>query len=199
MLRTKEYFYKNLGIYRGTASLVYGLPKETPETILNALDWFCNNWNDQNIVAFPLNISLTGNKSKIDEDYEKYGYTIMGQEKRNLYNRHNFFSNDLTIWENEFMNMYDAIDLVDQQIKSFQPGYVDAWKLFSLIPLAENLEHALSITESGAENDWSHFSMNNASHGEGGGIRRTNAPSQRPLLARAKEIKTAYIEKKLSL
>jgi len=199
LLRTKEYFYKNLGPYRGTVSLVYGLPKETPETILNGLDWLCNNWNDQNVISFPLNISLTGNKSKIDENYEKYGYTLMGQEKRELYNRHNFFSNDLTIWENDHMNMYDAIELVDHQIKTFKPGYVDAWKLFALLPLTDNIEHALSISEAKAEKDYSHFNMNTASHGGGGTITRSGGPDQAPLMARAKQIKSEYIEKKLGL
>jgi hypothetical protein len=199
LLRTKEYFYKNLGLYRGTVSLVYGLPKESKESILSGLDWLCKNWNDQNVISFPLNISLTGNKSKIDENYEKYGYTLMGQEQRELDNRHNFFSNDLTIWENEHMNMYDAIELVDHQINTFKPGYVDAWKLFSLLPLTDSLEHALSITEAKAIKDYSHFDMNTPSHGGGGTIGRSGGPDQEPLRARAKQIKTEYIEKKLSI
>jgi hypothetical protein len=195
LLRTKDYFNKNLGLYRGTVSLVYGLPKESKESILSGLDWLCKNWIDQSVISFPLNISLSGNKSKIDENYEKYGYTIMGQEQRELYNRHNFFSNDLTIWENEHMNMYDAIELVDHQIKTFQPGYVDAWKLFSLLPLTDTPEHALSITESNAVKD----DMNACLHGVGGTTARAHGPDQEILRTRAKQIKSDYIVKKLSI
>jgi hypothetical protein len=97
------------------------------------------------------------------------------------------------------MNMYDAIELVDHQINTFKPGYVDAWKLFSLLPLTDSLEHALSITEAKAIKDYSHFDMNTPSHGGGGTIGRSGGPEQEPLRARAKQIKTEYIEKKLSI
>lgn len=177
LLDTKEYFYKNLGSYRGTVSLIYGLPKETRETILSALDWFCENWGDQNIIAFPLNINLTGKKSILDENYEKYGYRIVSQEKRSLYTRHNFFANDLTVWENEHMNLYDAVDLVSYQNKIF-PGYCDSWKLWSLLSVAENPSEALEI-KSYSTGIW--------------------AEKQRVLVDRAHVIKDAYIQKKLSL
>jgi hypothetical protein len=199
LLNTKKFFNEYLGLYRGTVSLVYGLPKETKESILSALSWLCENWADQNVVTFPLNISLTGNKSKIDENYEKYGYTIMGQEKRKLYNRHNFFSNDLTIWENNNMNMYDAIDLVDKEIADFKPGFLDSWKLFSMMSLTDSLEQALSLNEADATVDMSHFHKPNAGHGELGTITKTNSVTQEPLRQKAKDIKSDYITKKLSL
>jgi hypothetical protein len=123
----------------------------------------------------------------------------MGQEKRALYNRHNFFSNDLTIWENEHMNMYDAIDLVDRQIKEFKPGMLDCWKLFSMIPLADSLEHALMLNESDSVLDMSHFKLPNGSHGEGGTITREDSVMQRPLVDKAKKIKRQYIQSKLSI
>ena len=199
LLKTKEYFKKELGLYRGSVSLVYGLPKETKESILSGIDWLRNNWNDQSVIAFPLNISLTGNKSKIDDNYEKYGYTLMGQEKRELYNRHNFFSNDLTIWENEHMNMYDAIDLVDLQIEKFQPGYLDCWKLFSMIPMADSVEHALLLNEADAVPDIDQFKNVDAKGGEMTTITKTGSASQQPLINRARQIKDEYVQKKLSL
>ena len=173
LLKIEDYFLNSIKKYRGTVSLIYGLPHETKDTILNALDWLCKNWNRQSVIAFPLNINLTGKLSKIDENYHKYGYNIMAQEKRELYNRHNFFANDLTIWENENMNMYDAIHLVDHQIKNFLPGFVDCWKLFSLIPVADSIEHALALVESNDE--------------------------QIELVKRSLRLKDLYIEKKLSI
>jgi len=194
LLDTKNYFYKNIGPYRGTVSLIYGLPEETPETILSGLDWLCNNWNDQSVIAFPLNISLTGKKSKLDENYGKYGYNIMSVEKRELYNRHNFFANDLTIWENKNMNMYDAIDLVDTQIKKFKPGYLDCWKLFSMIPLCDSIEQALLLNESNVLSDVIPY------HNETLIIPdRGDDIHQDPLRMKARKLKEEYIQKKLSL
>jgi radical SAM superfamily enzyme YgiQ (UPF0313 family) len=180
LLETEEYFMKHVGYYRGTCSLIYGLPKETKESILDALQWFNSNWHRQNIIAFPLNISLTGKKSKLDENYEKYGYTIMGQEKRELFNRHNFFSNDLTIWENQDMNVHDAIDLVNQQLSSY-PGYADCWKLWSMMAVSNSLEDALKLKSNEKLGD------------------TISETLQQEMRARAINIKLGYIQKKLSL
>lgn len=201
LLDTKNYFLNNnRGWYRGTISLIYGLPKETPETILSALDWFCKNWNDQNVIAFPLNISTTGKKSKLDENYEKYGYTMMTEEKRDLYNRHNFFANDLNIWENENMNMYDAIELVDRQIKEFQPGMFDCWKLWSYLPLTETIEDALVLNESESYLTFQDFTqIDTTSSSSPGTIHKTDNPVQVKYRIKAKTIKDNYIKSKLSL
>lgn len=177
LLDTRDYFYKHIGWFRGTCSLIYGLPKETKESIIDALTWFNTDWADQNIIAFPLNISLTGKKSKLDENYEKYGYKIMGQEKRALFNRHNFFSNDLTIWENEHMNMYDAIEMVNLQLDTY-PGYCDSWKLFAMMAVADSIEDALKIK---SKNEGGVYDM------------------QEKMFQRANDIKDNYIKKKLSL
>jgi hypothetical protein len=176
LIDTKDYFYKHLGWFRGTCSLIYGLPKETVESIRSALDWFNTEWADQNIIAFPLNLNLTGKKSKLDENYEKYGYKIMGQEKRELFNRHNFFSNDLTIWENEYMNMYDAIEMVNLQLLTY-PGYCDSWKLFAMIAVAESIEDALKLK---SKNEGETFIL------------------QEQMFQKANYIKDTYIRKKLS-
>lgn len=175
LLDTKNYFYKNNnGRYRGTISLIYGLPKETKESILEGLNWACENWNDQNMIAFPYNINLTGKKSKIDEDLEKYGYKILSEEKRNLYNRHNFFANDLAIWENDNMNVYDAIDLVNLQLEKFTPGFLDCWKLWSMLSVTENVDVALTLNEK-------------------------NNKEMDPYYAKASAAKENYVNKKLGL
>ena len=178
LLETEDYFTKHVGFYRGTVSLIYGLPKETKESITNALEWFNTNWHNQNVIAFPLNISLTGKKSKLDENYEKYGYTIMGQEKRELFNRHNFFSNDLTIWENEHMNMYEAIELVNLQIET-DHGYTDCWKLWSMMAVADSIEDALKLKSKYNSEDIHNL--------------------QDKMYGIANETKLNYIKKKLSL
>lgn len=173
LLNIKNHFNKSLGRYRGTVSLIYGLPKDTKESIENAIDWLANNWRDNSVLAFPLNISLTGNKSKIDNNYEKYGYTFESTEKREtLKPRNNFFANDLTVWKNDNMDVYDAIDLVDKQYEAHKPNIPDNWSLWALLPMAESIEEAMA----------------------------TNSFNKNPhFKTKAKEIKRQYIQKKLSL
>jgi hypothetical protein len=200
LLNIKNYFNEHVKRYRGTISLIYGLPHETKESILQGQEWLKNNWNDQNTIAFPLNLNLTGKKSKIDEDYEKYGYTIMGEEKRKLYNRHNFFSNDLVMWENPHMNMYDAIELVDRQIEMTKPNYIDSWKLFSLISLMD-IDDALKINEDGTI-DRKHIDWNTTKNNNNIDEQKTTLESylkQEPIKRRARELKDQYIQNKLSL
>jgi len=178
LLDTEQYFNKHLGKYRGTCSLIYGLPKETKETILDALEWFNTAWSNQNAIAFPLNLNLTGKKSKLDLTYQQYGYRIVGEEKREeLFNRHNFFSHDLVVWENDDMNLYDAINLSTQLFDTF-PGYSDNWRLWSLMSVADTLDEALQIRSKNS------------------GIWKEKVDS---LVERAQKIKDEYIQKKLSL
>lgn len=146
LLNIKDYFKNKVGRYRGTISLIYGLPHETKESIESGIEWLANNWNDQSVLAFPLNISLTGNKSKIDKDYEKYGYTFVSQTNRErLKPRHNFFANDITVWENPNMSVYDAIELVDKQYASHRPGYLDNWSVWGYMPLFDTVEEVLAL------------------------------------------------------
>ena len=154
LIDTETYFNTHLGKFRGTVSLIYGLPHETKETALDGIRWLENNWSNQSVVAFPLNINLIGNKSKIDSDYEKYGYRILKEEKRStLFNRHNFFPNDIVIWENDHMNMYDAIELVNNQLGlmtttdvvnpngsvTAAKWKVDSWQLWGLMGIQKDM------------------------------------------------------------
>jgi radical SAM superfamily enzyme YgiQ (UPF0313 family) len=173
LLSTKEYFYKNLGKYRGTVSLIYGLPKETKESILSALDWLTENWNDQSVISFAMNISTGGKLSEIDEDCEKYGYKILGTENRKLYTRHSYFSGDLVLWENENMNIDDAIELADLQRQKMNPEYMDDWQLWSMFSLTD-IDTALTL------NDNTTYLTDS-------------------LIEKSNQIKDRYIEKKLAL
>lgn len=173
LLSTKDFFTKKINRYRGTISLIYGLPKETKDSILDALKWLSDNWRDQSVISFAMNLSTEGKKSAIDESYEKYGYKILGKEKRNLYTRHSYFSNDLVLWENENMNIDDAITLADEQRKIMSPEYLDDWQLWSLLSLTD-IDTALSLND---ETD--HIT--------------------KELIVKSNKIKDRYIEQKLSL
>jgi hypothetical protein len=97
------------------------------------------------------------------------------------------------------MNMYDAIELVDKEIADFKPGFLDSWKLFSMMSLTDSIQQALMLNESDAEPDISHFSMPNTGSGAAGTIIKTNSIMQQPLREKAKQIKSNYIIKKLSI
>lgn len=173
LLATKDYFNTHVGRYRGTISLIYGLPKETPETILSALDWLEDNWRDQSVISFAMNLSVDGKLSAIDENCEKYGYKILGTEKRKLYTRHSYFSGDLVLWENEYMNINDAIGLADLQRQRMNPELLDDWQLWSMMSLTD-IDIALTLSDD-------------------------TKPLTDSLIIKADNIKLDYIEKKLSL
>jgi hypothetical protein len=150
LIETEKYFMNKLGKYRGSVSLIMGLPFETKETALASLEWLEKNWNRQSVLAYPLNINLTGNKSKIDNDYEKYGYRILKNEKKDdIFERHNIFSDDTVIWENDNMNYFDALELVNKQLgvrtgEEINCPYlgkwrVDSWTLWSLMGLQKDM------------------------------------------------------------
>ena len=188
LIDTEKYFENRLKKFRGTISLIYGLPFETEESISHGLQWLKNNWNRQSVVAFPLNINLTGNKSKIDKDYEKYGYKILKEEKRNkLFHRHNFFPNDMVIWENENINTYNAIDLVNRQLQN--PWRIDSWQLWGIMGLMKDLNltvaDLLNIVETQYLPDLSNVVQ--------------SRELKLSISQRATIIKHEYIEKKLSL
>lgn len=184
LLDTEKFFNDHVGRYRGTVSLVYGLPHETQQSLLDAQEWLKKNWIQQSVIAFPLNISLTGNKSKIDENYEKYGYELVGKEKRDeLYNRLNFFANELTIWKNSHMDMYDAIRL-STKIREEFCGTVDSWQLWALLGVMKDM----GIT-------WD--TILNFRELEGDKIDPLRLKNK--MQDRSREIKRQYIIKKLSI
>jgi hypothetical protein len=95
--------------------------------------------------------------------------------------------------------MYDAIELVDKQIEDYKPGFLDSWKLFSMMSLTDSVEQALLLNESDAVIDMSHFNMSNSGAGAMGTITKNNSIKQEPLRQKAKDIKAEYVTKKLSL
>jgi radical SAM superfamily enzyme YgiQ (UPF0313 family) len=151
LLNTEEYFEKYLGKYRATVSIIYGLPHETIETALDGLKWLEKNWSRQSVVSFPLTINAVGNKSKIDNDYEKYGYRIIEHKKiKDYFDRHTPFADDTVVWENDHMNLYDARNLVSKQLgisseeeiqitKRFGKWRIDSWSVWSLLGLAKDM------------------------------------------------------------
>lgn len=57
LIDIKDYFWKEVGRYRSTTSLIVGLPYETEESFFEGLDWHLENFPKENIIAFPLFIN----------------------------------------------------------------------------------------------------------------------------------------------
>jgi len=155
LLDTRQYFNNNLGKYRGTISLVYGLPYETVDTINDGLKWLENNWRDQGIVTFPYTIGTTDVKSKIEKDIEGYGYNVLNTIPilTEAFSRASYYGKDANDWDNGFMTKQRAIELAEyQQTKVY--GKSNNWDLWSLMGCADSIDEAIrdfseiEITES---------------------------------------------------
>lgn len=80
ILDTKEYFMKHLGYYKGTISLIVGLPNETEDTLLETKKWCDDNWQTQHVAYTPLFITTDHNnvkQSTLTATYKKQGYTLV--------------------------------------------------------------------------------------------------------------------------
>ena len=100
LIDIKKYFHTHGSKkYRGFISLIFGLPYETVESLNTTKNWLIDNWQGESFGGSPLEIRLSSeNSSLISDNYEKYGYRKMIDDK-------NFPG---LIWENEFMNIMQA-------------------------------------------------------------------------------------------
>jgi len=127
LLDIKDYFLNHgRNKYRGTISLIFGLPYETFESIDSTVDWILKNWRGQNTLLYPLSIFINDmdNPSKISLDYKKYGYREIQSNKfveeeidleslsRNGIAPQNPFLN----WENDYMNFDSCRKKTDEAL-----------------------------------------------------------------------------------
>ena len=84
ILDTKDYFMKHNGYYKGTISLIVGLPHETEETLNETLRWCKENWKTNHLAVTPLIIASDHNnvkQSTLSATYEKQGYSLIDMEQ----------------------------------------------------------------------------------------------------------------------
>jgi radical SAM superfamily enzyme YgiQ (UPF0313 family) len=84
ILDTKDYFMKHNGYYKGTISLIAGLPHETEETLNETLRWCKQNWKTNHLAVTPLIIASDHNnvkQSTLSATYEKQGYSLIDMEQ----------------------------------------------------------------------------------------------------------------------
>jgi len=84
MLDTRAYMTQHVGLYRGTASFIAGLPYESEADLDMTHKWLTTNWVDQNWSMWALGIPKPNENSRLSvfgEDIGKYGYSEMTQEE----------------------------------------------------------------------------------------------------------------------
>lgn len=159
----KNYFQNNgRKLYRGTISLIVGLPEETAETIEKTKQWLIANWQNQAFFAWSLEIAPN---SDFGRDYKKYGYEVMtpediGDKRFDTYpynqnpNRGGTqeLGTDYLTWKNKDMNIFDSIlgAVSLQNLTKEYPFALDCWQLSSP-GLTGTLEERMMATKPSME------------------------------------------------
>lgn len=162
------------GFYRGTISLIVGLPYDTKEHWIATDKWLTNNWTDQGIVIFPLDVQDLKegsadhytNISAFSKNLEKYGLREMKVPPASWgdtgyyfnWKNGNWYKGDY-MWEHDTMNILEARDIADQLQKEGMTKYkVDSWTLgimeYNQQKSYENLKDMASITKNYGAPDW---------------------------------------------
>jgi len=146
ILKSKDYF-KNKGLtYRGTVSLIVGLPFDTDADWDSNMQWLAENWSSEGLVVFPLvveDLSVNDehnhtNTSKFSKNLQKYGLRSMGSKEierhfgsDEYYNwRSGGWSKAETIWEHDTMNFFQAKDISNKlQDVTISKFTIDSWCL----------------------------------------------------------------------
>jgi radical SAM superfamily enzyme YgiQ (UPF0313 family) len=118
----KKYFMNHgNNQYRGSISLILGLPFDTYETIEQTKQWLISHWQTQAFSAWQLEIhqGKLDKLSKIDTDYKSYGYEQMLPTEipmdwnsgpgPNL-------SNSLLYWKNKNLDYFSVSNLIKEFI-----------------------------------------------------------------------------------
>lgn len=126
LLDTRTYFRKNNSLYRGTISLIIGLPFETKETIQQAYKWLRKNWHTEGLIVFPLVVEDTDispesnytNLSSFGKNLQKYGLRVMDLESAEKQSsiddkmrwewRYGNYAKNEVLWEHDTMNIIQA-------------------------------------------------------------------------------------------
>jgi radical SAM superfamily enzyme YgiQ (UPF0313 family) len=169
LLDTKKYTQEN-GIYRGTISLIVGLPYDTKRNWKLTTNWLRKNWIDQGLVVFPLDVQDLSNAgheytnvSKFSKNLTKYGLREMPKEKYKFhiddtinYNQSyalGNYSKKQFVWEHDTMNYFEAVKISNKvQNEFYVNGGLDNWQMSKPEMFAghkiDNLADALSSTKS---------------------------------------------------
>lgn len=113
LLDTKNYFRNNgSGQYRGTISLIAGLPHETESDLDATEEWLIENWQGENVNFWQHLIQDTNNyryPSEVSRDLEKFGYRRLTDVELSAYDPADM-NPDLVFWANEHTNYFKCLE-----------------------------------------------------------------------------------------
>lgn len=140
LLHTKTYMGQHASAYRGTISLIVGLPKETKDTWNSTVSWLKSNWTDNGMIVFPLDVptlnNTATNQSKFTANLKKYGLrplvfaTEPKTARRADFWQEGHYGNELVLWEHDDMNVHEARQLVKDFMEDIIHTFkTDSWQL----------------------------------------------------------------------
>ena len=116
LLKTKDYMNTHLGVYRGSAGFIAGLPFETIDDMRATDKWLDENWAEQHRMWWPLSIyKQKGIISAFGEDMHKFGYSEIPIVDRDI-NREKNVTRPINeiFWKNQDTDIYECTDLVSE-------------------------------------------------------------------------------------
>lgn len=142
LLYVKTYMGRHSSAYRGTISLIVGLPKETEATWKSTVSWLKNSWKDNGLIVFPLDVptlnNTATNQSKFTSNLAKYGLRPMSvenpseskTERNSDFWKEGNYGNELVLWEHDDMNVHQARQLVTDFMHDITYNFKqDSWTL----------------------------------------------------------------------
>jgi len=167
LIDTKQYFKTHgRNLYRGSCSLIIGLPHETKDSINNTVNWLIDNWQGESFSCHKLLIPADDGlsvQSKMTSNLSKYGYEPMTDTEIDQCESRTPESKKIGIglfdpksklrdnasteikWKSSIMNIYDAekleLDiLMTKQNYDFRPScYGLSYRLTEAITIEEKL------------------------------------------------------------
>lgn len=113
-------FFEPHGIYRGTVSLICGLPGENRKSYRDSIDWLKKYWAPQSVTTWYLEIpeytTPMSNSSEFSKNLEKYGLRKKSISRKAISESGKGFFPSLdhtTIWEHNDMDQLEAMKIVD--------------------------------------------------------------------------------------
>ena len=117
LVDVRNFFEKKVGIkYRGSVSLIAGLPHEPKESLYTTMQWLLNHWQGHAFSMYPLEIPISEfyYSSKISMDYKKYGYIDASEDPdivKHIVGRQAMDFKDILLWKNEHMSIKEAEEI----------------------------------------------------------------------------------------
>jgi hypothetical protein len=158
--------------FRASLSFIIGLPYETFCSLNQTLEWLKENWTDQSISSYFLELGFNDierlieltNISEMRLNPKKYGLEEMDrhrfvkklEEKQARGNIPSIDINDTFLWQHENMDIVDALEINDKFTKLLQKGKIDNWNLHQLsLRDARHIDNVESfdITKNDLNND----------------------------------------------